>query len=72
MRLAVALQLPFEHLVAPPIKTIGVYASSSRRAIKVLSSMHLASALTLASVNAALAQANFRRPPARRLLKRRF
>jgi hypothetical protein len=41
-------------------------------AIRVLSSLHLASALTLACVNAALGQANFRRPPARRMLKRRF
>ncbi len=37
----------------------------------MLSSLHLASALTLAGVNAALGQANFRRPPKRRVLKRR-
>ena len=41
-------------------------------AINVLSSLHLASALTLAGVNAALGQANFRRPPKRRVLKGRY
>jgi hypothetical protein len=33
---------------------------------------NLASAIALAGVNAALSQANFRRPPARRLLRRRY
>ncbi len=47
-------------------------AARLKGAIKVLSSLHLASALTLAGVNAALGQANFRRPPTRRLLKRRY
>jgi hypothetical protein len=40
--------------------------------LNVLGSLHLASAITLAGVNAALSQANFRRPPARRLLRRRY
>lgn len=43
-----------------------------KRTINVLSSLHLASALTLAGVNAALGQTNFRRPPRRRVLKRRY
>jgi hypothetical protein len=47
-------------------------AARLKGAINVLSSLHLASAVTLAGVNAALAQANFRRPPKRRVLKRRF
>jgi hypothetical protein len=47
-------------------------ATRLKGAIKVLSSLHLASALTLAGVNAALGQANFRRPPARRVLRRRY
>ena len=47
-------------------------AAGLKRTIKVLSSLHLASALALAGVNSALAQANFRRPPKRRVLKRRF
>lgn len=47
-------------------------AARLKGTIRVLSSLHLASALALAGVNAALAQANFRRPPARRLLKRRY
>ena len=33
---------------------------------------NLVSGIALASVNAALAQANFRRPPARRLLRRNY
>jgi hypothetical protein len=47
-------------------------AARLKRTIAVLSSLHLASALTLAAINAALAQVSFRRPPARRLLKRRY
>ncbi len=37
-----------------------------------MGTLHLASAVGLAAVNAALAQTNFRRPPARRLLRRRW
>ena len=51
-------------------------ASAEARALKPrvngLGAAHLASALALAGINAALGQANFRRPPARRLLKRRY
>lgn len=44
----------------------------TKRVLNTVGSLHLASAVTLAGVNAALAQANFRRPPARRLLRRRY
>lgn len=43
-----------------------------KRAVNTLGTLHLASALALAGVNAALSQAGFRRPPARRLLRRRY
>lgn len=43
-----------------------------KRRVNVLGAAHLASALGLATINAALGQANFRRPPARRLLRRRY
>jgi len=46
-----------------------------RRTKGILSSLgacHLAAALALAGINAGLGQANFRRPPARRLLRRRY
>lgn len=46
-------------------------AARLKPTVNTLGALHLASALTLAGVNAALAQANFRRPPKRRLLKRR-
>ena len=44
----------------------------AKRTLNVLGRLNLASALALAGVNAALGQANFRRPPARRLLRRRY
>jgi hypothetical protein len=44
----------------------------TKRFLNVVGSLNLASAVALASVNAALAQANFRRPPARRFLRRRY
>ncbi len=47
-------------------------ARTVKRSLFVLGRAHLASAIALASVNAALGQANFRRPPARRLLRRRY
>ena len=50
----------------------GEEAQRLKKALNVLGSLHLASAITLAGVNAALSQANFRRPPARRLLRRRY
>ena len=43
-----------------------------KRILRRLGSLHVVSAVTLAGVNAALAQASFRRPPARRLLKRSY
>jgi hypothetical protein len=46
--------------------------SRAKRVLNALGAAHLASAIALASVNAALGQANFRRPPARRLLRRRY
>jgi hypothetical protein len=47
-------------------------ASRLKHAASALGWLHLASAVSLASVNAALSQTNFRRPPARRLLRRRY
>jgi hypothetical protein len=44
----------------------------AKRVLNVLGGLNLASALALAGVNATLGQANFRRPPARRLLRRRY
>lgn len=44
----------------------------TKRALKVIGSLHLASAISLAAVNASLGQANFRRPPVRRMLRRRY
>jgi hypothetical protein len=46
--------------------------ASAKRRLNVLGSAHLVSALALAAVNATLGQANFRRPPKRRVLKRRY
>src|SRR5215217_1260537 len=47
-------------------------AARLKRRLNVLSSANAAAELALVGVNAALAQANFRRPPARRLLRRRY
>ena len=44
----------------------------AKRGLNAIGVLHLAAALTLAAVNASLAQANFRRPPVRRLLRRRY
>jgi uncharacterized membrane protein len=44
----------------------------SKGLLRSIGSLHLASAVALAAINASLAQANFRRPPARRLLRRRY
>jgi hypothetical protein len=46
--------------------------TKAKRTLNALGSAHLASAMALAAVNATLAQANFRRPPKRRVLKRRY
>jgi hypothetical protein len=44
----------------------------AKRRLNVLGTAHLVSALALAGVNATLGQASFRRPPKRRILKRRY
>lgn len=44
----------------------------SKRLLSAVGACHLGAALALAAINASLAQANFRRPPARRLLRRRY
>jgi hypothetical protein len=46
--------------------------AKAKRTLNTLGSAHLVSALALAAVNATLAQANFRHPPKRRVLKRRY
>ena len=43
-----------------------------KQLVNTLGALQLGSAIALAVVNAALAQANFRRPPVRRLLRRRY
>lgn len=47
-------------------------AARLKRRVNVLSTANAISELSLVAVNAALGQANFRRPPARRLLRRRY
>jgi len=47
-------------------------AARLKRTLRMLGSLHLASAVLPAGVNAALGQASFRRAPARRLLKRSY
>ena len=47
-------------------------ATQLKRLVNVLGAASLLADVSLATVNAALAQANFRRPPARRLLRRRY
>lgn len=55
-----------------PAKSAGPEARRLKRTLNLLGGLHLASALALAGVNASLAQANFRRPPARRVLRKRY
>jgi hypothetical protein len=47
-------------------------AARLKRQVNALSTANAAAELTLVGINAALGQANFRRPPARRLLRRRY
>lgn len=47
-------------------------AARLKRRITVLSTANALAELSLVGINAALGQANFRRPPARRLLRRRY
>lgn len=44
----------------------------TKRALNLLGAANLVSAAALSTANASLAQANFRRPPLRRLLRRRY
>jgi hypothetical protein len=46
--------------------------AKAKRRLNLLGTAHLLSAMALAAVNATLSQANFRRPPKRRVLKRRY
>lgn len=47
-------------------------ATRAKRAMNALGALNTAAEIGLVSVNAALAQSNFRRPPARRFLLRRY
>ncbi len=47
-------------------------AARLKRGITILSTANALAEVSLVGVNAALGQANFRRPPARRLLRRRY
>ena len=47
-------------------------AARHKRVLNALSAASIASEIALWGINAALSQANFRRPPARRLLKRNW
>ena len=47
-------------------------AARLKRRLNALGTANVATVLSLVGVNAALAQANLRRPPARRLLRRRY
>ena len=63
--------VPLEDGSTPSAEASDREASAKRR-LNMLGTAHLVSALALAAVNATLAQASFRRPPKRRLLKRRY
>jgi len=47
-------------------------ATRLKRVVNALGAISIAAEIGLAAANASLAQANFRRPPARRLLRRRY
>ena len=47
-------------------------AARQKRVLNALSAASIVAEVALAGINASLAQANFRRPPARRLLKRSY
>jgi hypothetical protein len=55
-----------------PAPETPVEAARLKWRLNALSTASAASELTLLGINAALAQANFRRPPLRRLLRRRY
>jgi hypothetical protein len=47
-------------------------AARQKKMLNVLSAASVVSELALATINASLSQANFRRPPKRRVLKRSY
>jgi hypothetical protein len=53
-----------------PAPETPVRAAGLKRAVNALGALNLGSELALAGINAALSEAAFRRPPARRLLRR--
>ena len=55
-----------------PAPQASVKEARTKRFLNAVGTANLVSAISLAGVNAALSQANFRRPPARRLLRRRY
>jgi len=63
--------VPLEDGNTPAVETPDEAARLKRR-LNALSTTNIAAELALVGVNAALGQANFRRPPARRLLRRRY
>jgi hypothetical protein len=63
--------VPLEDGNTPAAETPDAAARLKRR-LNVLSTANVAAELGLVGVNAALGQANFRRPSARRLLRRRY
>jgi len=63
--------VPLEDGNTPSVDTPEEAARLKRR-VNALSTANAAAELALVGVNAALAQANFRRPPTRRLLRRRY
>ncbi len=63
--------VPLEDGSEPSASTAPKQAKA-KRTLNALGALHLGSALALAGINAALSQANFRRPPVRRFLRRRY
>jgi hypothetical protein len=63
--------VPLEDGNTPAAET-SARAARLKRRVNALSTASAAAQLALVAINAALAQANFRRPPARRLLRRRY
>ena len=63
--------VPLEDGSEPSANTTARQAGA-KRALNAIGALHLGSALALAAINAGLSQANFRRPPARCLLRRRY
>ena len=70
-RSAPAGAVPLEDGNTPAAET-SAHAARLKHRLNTLSTASAAAQLALVAVNAALAQANFRRPPARRLLRSRY